>query len=263
MSIQRFSLAAVEQVRQQIQNAIVVQTDKQSEIWADLEDTDDIPEPKSLDDLNSIFTFGGLSSEEVAAPQLKPDWSISTINPAAALLKLPGLQLKPTQRLVSYLYQEGSNRAGLVFAVPEALATTAQLEKALAKSGDLKQPPQPEGVSPDFMEAIAGNHSAVSYVVASLLYRELREFGAAGRYRNWSYHRLIDKIPSQVAWQWQVEQPKDLAPKAKVLPDGQAIVEFFTCRISAGVALYRHIDQYPAGQYTSKRLNKALATPQR
>jgi hypothetical protein len=263
MSIQRFPLAAIKQVRQYIQNAIVIDADKQLETWAGIDDVSNIPEPESLDDLSSVFAFGGLSSEEIKTPRFRSPWLVSTVNPGAALLKLPGLHLKPTWRLVSYLYRSGNSGVGLVFAVPEELSTTAMLERALSTSRSLKQPPKPEGALPDFMEAIEGDRSAVSFVVASLLCRELREFGAIGAYQSWTHHRLIDAVPGQVKWQWQTEQPKDLTPKAKVLPDGQAAVEFFSCRVSAGIALYRHVDQYPAGEYKPKRIDKPLATMQR
>jgi hypothetical protein len=262
MSIQRFSLAAIQQIRQYIQNALVTDIGKQSQTWANLEDADDIPEPTSIDALSDVFAFGGLSPEEIVAPQSHAHWLISTVNPGSALLKLPGLSLKPTWRLVSYLYQDSGSSVGLVFALPEEFATTARLEKAGVSSGSFKQPPKPEGALPDFMEAIEGDRSAVSFVVASLLCRELREFGAVGHYRNWSHHRLIDTVPPRVKWQWQTEQPKDMAPKVKLMPDGQAIVEFFSCRVSAGIGLYRHVDQYPAAQYRLKRVDKPLATVQ-
>lgn len=151
MSIQRFPLAAVQQVRQYIQNAIVIDADKQVQTWTGIDDIDDIPEPKSLDDLSSVFAFGGLTPEEITAPQSLRRWSVSMVNPGAALLKLPGLDLKPTWRLVSYLYRDGDNGAGLVLALPEELATTAHLEKALSASGNFKQPPKPEGALMDFM----------------------------------------------------------------------------------------------------------------
>ncbi len=263
MSIQRFPLAAIQQVRQYIQHALIVDADKQSQVWAGLDDVDDVPEPESLDDLSGVFTFGGLSPEEIAAPQTRAHWSISTVNPAAALLKLPGLRLKPDWRLVSYLYRDGESRAGLVFALPAELATTAQLAESLGTSESFKQPPAPAGALADVMEAIDGDRSTVSFLVASIFDRELREFGANGHFRNWTHHRLIDSVPAQVKWQWQTEQPKDLAPKTKVMPDGQALVEFFTCRVSGGVGIYRHVDQYPAAQYKPKRLNKLLATVQR
>ncbi len=263
MAIQRFSLAVIRQVRQFIQNSIKVDADKQTQTWAELEEVDDVPEPTSLDDLSSIFAFGGLSPEEITVPQSRPYWTVSTVNPGAVLLKLPGLHLNPHWRLVSYLYREGTSGAGLVLAVPANRATTAQLEEALSHSKGLKQPPQPNGALSDFMEAINGDRSAASFMVASLFCRELREFGAAGHYRNWTHHRLIDAIPSQVKWQWQAEQPKTLAPKVQLLPDGKAIVEFFTCRVSAGVAIYRHLDRYSVGHYKPKRIDKPLATVQR
>lgn len=262
MSIQRFSLAAVQQIRQYIQNALMVDAAKQAQPWVGLEETDDVPEPTSIDDLSSVFAFGGLTAEEIAVPQ-SPHWSLSTVNPASALLKLPGIVLKPDWRLVSYLYQDSGSSAGLVFALPEALATTARLEQARSASSTIKQPPQPEGALSDFMEAIDGDRSTVSFMVASLLCRELREFGAKGHYQSWTHHRLVDTVPARVNWQWQGEQPKDMTPKVKLMPDGQAIVEFFSCRITAGIAIYRHLDQYPVAQYKLKRIDKALAKAQR
>lgn len=263
MAIQRFRLAVIQQIRKYIQTSNKIDVDDQLQTWAGLEEVDSVPEPTSLDDLSGIFTFGGLSPEEMTVPRAKPHWALSTVNPGAALLKLPGLHLNPLWRLVAYLYREGASSAGLVLAVPIDRATTAQLEAALADSQGLKQPPQPNGALCDFMEAIQGDRSAASFMVASLFCRELREFGTAGRYRNWTHHRLIDAIPPQVKWQWQTEQPKVLTPKVQLLPDGRAIVEFFTCRVSAGVAIYRHLDQYSAGHYKPKRIDKPLATIQR
>ncbi|MCU0526210.1 MAG: hypothetical protein MUF72_15435 [Elainella sp. Prado103] len=263
MSSQRFPLAAIQQIRQYIQGAIAVDADKQSQTWLNLEEMDEVPEPTSLDDLSGVFAFGGLSPEEIAVPRAKAHWLLSTVNPAAALLKLPGIRLKPAWRLVSYLYREGNSGAGIVLALPEDQATTAQLEAALAGANGLKQQPRPTAALPDFMDAIEGDRSPVSFIVASLLYRELREFGTAGHYRNWIHHRLIDAVPAKVQWQWQTEQPKDFSPKVRVMPDGQALVEFFTCRVSAGVAIYRHLDQYPVGQYKPKRVDKPLATVKR
>jgi hypothetical protein len=262
MSIQRFSLAAVQKVRQYIQDALAVDADQQSQVWAGLDEVDDIPEPESLDDLSGVFAFGGLSPEEIAAPRTRAHWAISTVNPAAALLKLPGLWLKPNWRLVSYLYRDGKNGGGVVFALPTERATTACLEESLGSS-DPKQPPAPKGALADVMEAFDGDRSAVSFLVASIFDRELREFGAGGSFRNWAHHRLIDSVPTQAKWQWQTQQPQDLTPKVKIMPDGQAIVEFFTCRVSSGVGIYRHVDQYPATGYKPKRLNKLIATVQK
>jgi hypothetical protein len=262
MSIQKFPLATVNKIRQYIQNALILtETEQQSQVWAGLNETEEPPEPESIDDLSGLFTFGGLEPEEVLAP--RGHWFISTVNPAAALSKLPGLQLKPAYRWVSYLYRDQREGRGLVLAMPESLSTTACLEKALIKSQDSAQPPLPEGALENFMDAIDGDRSAASFLVASLLRRELQEFGALGQRCNWSYHRLIDVVPPQANWRWQGEPLPDLSPKVKVLPNGQAATEFFTCRTRNPVALYRHLDQYGVENYQPNSLDKAIAAAYR
>lgn len=269
MSTQKFPLAAVNKVRRYIQDALIlVNTEEQSQAWAGSKNTDELPEPESLDDLSGVFAFGGLSAEELANSGVDGHWFISTVNPAAALPKLTGLQLKPEFRLVSYLYRGEQNKGnqdgiGLVFAMPQGLSTTAQLEKALVDSGSIAQPPKPKGALNHFMEAIEGDRSPASFMIASILRRELQEFGALGSRCSWSHHRLIDVVPAKVRWQWQTNLPQDLSPKVKVMPDGRAAIEFFTCRIQEPIALYRHLDQYPLGQYKSNGLDKAIAVLQR
>ncbi|GAB4386487.1 MAG: hypothetical protein Kow00121_53190 [Elainellaceae cyanobacterium] len=261
MSIQKFPLEAVKKVRRYIQETLsLADTERQPATWAGLEDTDELPEPESLDDLSGVFTFGGLSAEDISPPNQQGRWFISTVNPADALLKLPGLRLKPTFRLVSFLYRAERDGVGLVFAVPEALSTTAYLDKSLQGSGGLSQMPRPEGALPHFMEAIEGDRSPTSFMLASILRRELQEFGVIGQRRNWGLHQFIDAIPPQANCQWRVEHPpKDLSPKVKMLPDGQAALEFFTYRVGDAVLIYRHFDQYPPKRYTSNSVDKAIA----
>ena len=262
MSIQKFPIATVNKVRQYIQTALALtDTERQSQLWANLADAEEPPEPESLDDLSGLFQFGGLAPEEI--PTSTGQWSISTVNPADAIVKLPGLWLKPGFRLVSFVYREKETGKGAIFAVPESYSTTTLLEQATAKSRDILQPPVPEGASDDFMAAIDGDSSAASFLLASVLRRELREFGALGKQCDWSYHRVIDAIPSQVKWHWQGNPPRDLAPKVKLLPDDQAATEFFTCRIKSPIAIFRHLDQYPAKQYGAKQTDRAIAAAYR
>ncbi|MBD3880789.1 hypothetical protein IFO70_03365 [Phormidium tenue FACHB-886] len=261
MSLQKFPLATVSKIRQYIQNTLALtDTEQQLQVWTGLDDLEP-PEPTSLDDLSGLFQFGGLDPEEITIPI--GHWQISTVNPADALLKLPGLWLRPEFRLVSFLYRDAEAGKGAVFAVPQDYSTTAWLEKAMSKSRDITQPPQPEGAIASFMEAVDGDGSAASFLLASLLRRELEEFGALGQHRDWSHHRIIDAIPPQAKWRWQGNPPKDLAPKARLLPDGQAATEFFTCRLKSPVAIFRHLDQYPLRQYKSSNLDKPIAAAYR
>jgi hypothetical protein len=261
MSIQKLPLAALQQVRKYIKSTIVLtDVDQKFQDWSMLDEFEDLPEPESVDDLSSIFAFGSLSTEQTLGQnQRRSRWVVSTVNPGAALVKLPGLSLKPGVRMVSYVYQ-AKESGGAVWAVPDELSTTSVLEKAIT-GADLSRQPRPEGAFDHFMEAVKGDRSAASFVVASLLRRELEEFG--GSSRPWSQHQLIDTVPAQVKWQWGQSQPADLAPKVKIMSDGQAAVEFFTWRVAQPVSLFRHIELYPAETYSPKSQNQTIAIAQR
>lgn len=265
MSIQKFPLETLKRVRQHIQATLsLVNTENQSKTWAGLDKDNELPEPESLDDLSGIFAFGGLSEEDFSRSTNRNRWFVSTVNPGDALLKLPGLYLKPAFRLVSYLYRDGEDGSGLVFAVPESFSTMAHLEEPLHNCGTLSCPPQPSGALPQVMEAIDGDRSPLSFMIASVFKRELEEFGAIGQQCQWSHHRFMDALPPQTNCQWRVEAPpKDFSPKVKVLPTGQAAVEFFTYRVGKPIVIYRHLDQYSAKKYESNSLDKAVALIQR
>jgi hypothetical protein len=265
MSIQKFPLETLKKVRQHLQATLsLVNTEKQSKTWAGLDKDNDLPEPESLDDLSGIFAFGGLSEEDLSSSTSRNSWFVSTVNPGDALLKLPGLHLRPEFRLVSYLYRDGEDGTGLVFAVPESFSTMAYLEEPLQSCGNLSRPPHPNKALPHFMEAIDGDRSPLSFMIASLFRRELQEFGAIGKQCQWNHHQFIDALPLQTNCQWRVDPPpKDFSPKVKVFPDGQAAVEFFTYRVGKPIVIYRHLDQYSAQKYKPNSFDKAVGLIQR
>jgi hypothetical protein len=264
MSVQKVPLESVQKIRQHIKNALTLpESENHPRSWSSYDELDELPEPDSLGDLGELFNFGGPIEEATYAPNTKGKWFISSTNPGAALMKLPGLKLKPQLRLVSYLLRNGENGIGVTWAVPESFSTTVNLEKGLANSGDSNHPPHPEGAFSDLMEAIDGDRSPVSFLIASILRRELREFGALGKSCNWTHHRLINALPNQVHWHWKVDEPKDFSPKVRVFPDGKAAIEFFTCRVAAPVAIFQHLDQYPNGHYKPASLDRPIAVAQK
>jgi hypothetical protein len=261
MSIQKFPLATLQKIRQYIQKSLILQDAEQC-LQAPSLDQSELPEPDSLDQLGDLFRSGGFSQpDEATLTDAQGCWSISTINPAVVLPKLPGLQLKPGFRLIVYLHRTTTMGSGVVWAVPEALSTTAQLEKALTTT-DINHPPQPDGALPDFMEAIEGDRSFSSFLIASVLRRELQELGRLGTRCQWSHHRLISTVPPQLEQQVGASQLKDqlkeLSPKVRLLPDGRTAVEFFSCRVTPPIAIFRHVDLYPANQYTASSLDRAV-----
>lgn len=261
MSIHRISLEAVQKIRQYIKTALTPpESENHPEVQISLDAVDELPEPESLDALGDLFKFASLSEEETYAPNTEGRWFVSAANPGAALIKLPGLSLKPDIRLVGYLHRTSNYGKGVVWAVPEAASTTAQLERALEDNPtDEQTPPHPQGALANFMQAIEGDRTPSSYLMASILRRELLEFGALGQSCNWSHHRLIASLPTQVNWQWRTEMPKDFTPKVGAMPNGKVVVEFFTCRVVPPIAIFRHLDQYPVGEYLCQYADQAIA----
>lgn len=253
----------VKKIRQYIKNILVVpDSENHPKEWVSFEEVDDLPEPESLDQLGDLFKFSSPLDPQMPAPNKAGSLFISTVNPGSVFSKLPGLKLKSGWRLVSYLYRQQDNGVGITWAVPEDRSTTAELENALADSSDEITPPHPTGALPDFMEALEGDRSPMSFMIASLLRLELEEFGRLGKHCRWSNHWLINEIPAQVKWQWKTSSaPKDLSTKVQVLPDGKVAVEFFTLQVTKPVVICRHLEQYPASGYNAKYVDRPVAIP--
>lgn len=258
MSIQKFPLVSFEKVRKYIVYSLSL---PESEQEAKLSEPSDMPEPESLDDLSGVFTFGGTPLAESPPSTVQEEWFVSTVNPGAPLLKLPGVWLKPEYRLVSYLFRSEGSGVGVVWAVPEERSTMGELEKVLQNAVDIRHLPRPTEALDSFMDAIDGDRTHPSYLIASILRRELQEFGALGDRENWIHHILTDQLPAG-DWQWVGDPPKDWLPKVRILADGRAAVEFFSYREVDPRGIFRHLDQYPPDSYKPITLDKTLAKGQ-
>ena len=261
MSTQKVSLDALQKIRQYIKNALVLPESENHPKARSLKEIE-VSAPDSLASLGDLFHLGDMPEVTVQMPNAQGRWFISAVNPGWVLMKLPGLTLKPRIRLVTYLYRLEKNGLSATWALPETLSTTVLLEDALKTSGGEDHPPKPKGSFADLMEAIEGDRSPISFLVASIVRRELKEFGTLGNDRNWSNHRLIDTLPTQVQWKWRT-QALDLSPKVRLLPEGKAVLEFFTCRTTAPISIVQHVDHYSAGAYQVKGVDRAVAIAQK
>ncbi|MEO1590306.1 MAG: hypothetical protein AAFU71_03325 [Cyanobacteria bacterium J06632_22] len=260
MSLQKLSIATLQKVQSYIRQSLQIpELESHPRPDAQGDNLDEIPEPSSLDGLGDLFRVGSTPDENVSTPNLDGRWFVSTVDAGRALTRLP-IQLKPDLRLVTYLYRTEELGEGVTWAIPEQLGTTAELEAALATATDLDNPPYPEGALLKVMSGITGDRSVLSFVTASILRRELDEFGRTGSRCDWSHHRFIATVPKQREWKWRMTPPSDLLPKARLLPDGQAAVEFYTCRVVAPIGIYRHVDQYQARSYLAKSMDQPVAT---
>ncbi len=261
MAVHTFPVSSLRKIRQYIVNGLALPSaELKLRFRNGSGEDDDIPEPSSLDDLGEVFKLGGFS--DFAAPVTvgyqNPQWVVSPINPGDVLLKLPGLSVKPYIRLVGFFYPLAEQTAGIIWAVPENYSGTAYLEDTLMLGGDLQHPPHPPEALSDFMDAIEGDRSPASFLIASILRREFLDFGSRSHLNSWMHHRLIDSVPKALKPYWNDAQPKNLVPKVNLLEDGRAAVEFFTCRVKPPISICRHIDQYPRDRYAAKSIKRTL-----
>lgn len=267
MSTQKIPLDALQKIRQYIKsNVVLPESENHPCRLPKLEmgsSSFAVPEPDSLVGLGDLFRVGATLEEGVPMPNNQGRWFLSMIDPGAVFMKLPGLSLQPEFRLVTYLYRLGEEGCGKLWAVPEHLSCTAQLEQALPEIHQAEQPPHPQGALENWMASVQGDRTPASFLIASLLRREFNELGALGKAAVWSKHQLISAVPQQLQWQWRNEPIKDLSPKVKVLPDGRAVVEFFTCRLTPSIALFQHLDQYKADQYIAQSIDRPIAVGER
>ncbi len=258
MSFQRYPLPTVQKLSQLIRDALALPNANYQAGNTEPGD-DDGKIPDSLDALGDLFRIGDDPDDHLVAPNTDGRWFLSTIDPAAALTKLPSLWLCPGTRLVTYLKQDSSGGLGSTVALPGLLSTTECLEAAIETVASPDQTPTPTGTLPNLMAGLEGDGSLASFLAASIFLRELKEFGRFGRYSRWAHHRFIAAPPPQIPWQWRTKLPEDFSPKVVLRQDAEVLVEFYSCRVQKPVALFRHLDRYPPNSYIASNQDQVIA----
>jgi len=217
-------------------------------------------------------------------------WSKSDTDPNRLLSVFSSLHLKSGFTLRAYQFRDGGNGNGIVWAAPEDLPfpDPKQYQKSdlplpllspyqLDRSGfGLLHPPRPPGALDDVMEAIEGDGTPWSYLSASLLSREISEFGAMWHGCRWSTHVILGSdpwtsqrrssktdfrnCPSPEPEHWQWIEPKPLEWKPTVCESDRLVtVAFYTFSALGRERIYRHVDTYPKGRYRCACDTKVIA----
>jgi hypothetical protein len=207
------------------------------------------------------------------ASRFAPDgWSLCDFDSPAVFARLPGLSLRPGYQFSAYVFRQGNNGNGVVWALPEGVNPAPGSRKLPPVKGQsLFQPPEPQGALRP-MSVVDGDRSLRSYVYASLLSRELDEFGALWHGVSWGAHAIVAPLPPE-AWvfqstlhpRWPIRQtPRgpqyDIAPRAERLPQGGVIVLFFSVTREGTVRLVQHADTYPPDSYVARHDRRVVAT---
>lgn len=199
-------------------------------------------------------------------PERTPEgWSKSQVDPEKIVVLFKPLRVNRKYELKAYQFKEDMNGNGVVWAMPVG-STFPNPNELLQGGGTLFKSPKPGMALDNAMEAIEGDHSPKSYLLASMLKRELDEFGAIWHGARWSMHTVLDadpwqgsgptdmddplEFPSRPAanWKWKTQKPTDWRPTVTMKGD-VATVKFYTYSPLGKEAIYEHTDIYRPGEY--------------
>ncbi|MHC5082118.1 MAG: hypothetical protein ACYTHN_24195 [Planctomycetota bacterium] len=201
--------------------------------------------------------------------ELPEGWSVSREDPARLFEFFPPLRLREGFVLKAYQFTEGGNGNGFVHALPEGTPLPDPRSCAETRDDHFLTPPVPPGALENVMEAVEGDGSLESYFAASLLDRELTEFGALWHGLSWSTHILLDgnpystdpkealksldpnrfhspRDPDHV--EFLADPPKIWSPTVREEED-LVTVTFHTYSGLGRDALFRHEDRFARGSY--------------
>jgi hypothetical protein len=250
------------------------------------------PSPNHTDDLGNLIVGNGvcrmittfplnkvqrLRKQATKAAEATRDgperWSKSVRDPMEVLAVFKPLHIKEGYVLRAYQFREGGNGNGFVWAMPIA-SVFPEPEVCPRLEGTFLEPPKPPAALDDFMEAIDGDGSPWSYLCASLLCRELHEFGAMWHGCQWSTHTILEGNPcthkpgkrrlsgsssqDPGTWTWHESEPGQWKPQ--VAEDGNTItVTFFTYSGLGQESICQISDIFHRGVYLFKTHHKEIA----
>lgn len=188
-------------------------------------------------------------------------WSISEVDPMRVLKVFKALKIKPGYVLRAYQFRAGSNGNGVVYALPHDA-----LFPAPDPDSDLFKAPRPQNALKDYMDAIEGDGTPWSYLSASLLARELSEFGAIWHGVSWAGYRILYDDPFEngviefsnpLAWEWSGQRPKQWQPKVFV-SESRVKVQFFVFRGHVPEGIIKYSDNFKPGKYDFRVTHKDI-----
>jgi hypothetical protein len=213
----------------------------------------------------TVFSLKAVNSLRRAAksasrfPHESPEgWRKSPVDPMGLLRVFPALNLKPGYVLRAYSFFDGGNGNTVVYVVPED-APFPEPQDCPPNTEHFLDAPIPPGANERVAHFIEGDGSPWSYMCASILVRELAEFGALWHGCAWSTHTILGSHPAErrqkcmqmgdpETWNWLEPAPSDWRP-CVAGRDGRVTVTFYTHTALGAERVIRHVDTYEPGTY--------------
>jgi len=197
------------------------------------------------------------ASKQCVDPRHYPEgWSKSKMCPMKVLKAFPSLQIKKGYVLRAYQFISGSNGNGIVWAMPEDSVFPEPEECSKSKDSFPSNCPMPEDALENVMDIIEGDGSNLSYISASILAREISEFGACWHGCSWSSHTILDDqlscdeftLEEMDDWDWHEEKPNEWRSSVQKIKN-KVVVTFYTYTGFDRAGIVRHSDTFSFGSY--------------
>lgn len=189
-------------------------------------------------------------------------WRISYDNPEGIIEGFFKLYIKTEYRLAAYQYQEVDNGNGIVWAIP-IHNSLPEPDECSRLNNQFLSPPKPSFACDEFMEAIDGDHTPLSYLQAAIAYHKLKEFGAMWHGINWGEDRLLTSLDSS-EWDWVIGEiiPKLIRPHFYYDKKGRPVIVFHTINPIGTLTLNRYEHTFESHGYRLTCKKTVLATDQ-
>jgi hypothetical protein len=197
--------------------------------------------------------------------ELDYGWSKSPANPESIVRGFSHLRIKNGFKLRAYQYTDGTNGNRVMWAIPvdKDLPDPEECEHS---DDHFLSGPKPSFALDDFMQAIEGDKTPLSYLQASVLFHELKEFGARWHGTSWGRDVILPLNEGQKAhfdyceWEMLKDEPEIIEPHFYYSCEGNPIAVFHTINDIGTVTLNRYVHTFNKDDYTMQVQLTCIAT---
>ena len=189
-------------------------------------------------------------------------WAVDEIGPENVVKGYSNVFIRDKYKLVAYQYCDGMGGNSIIWALPKENDAPLPQDCEILRE-EFLHPPKPSDAV-DYMNAIDGDRTPLSYIQAAILVHELNEYGAYWHGVNWGRDRILpihnEYESSKYEWTLLEREPEIIHPHFYYNEDQRPVVIFYTINDIGVISMkeYKHI--FSEEDYTLYTEVKVIAT---